>query len=99
MIGFNNLFFRNLNILDLGNSTLSFVVRKFLSAFPVLTCAVFIVNNKIIKTRFNLIAIYLLMFMAILANFPTSTTRYWMGTLFLGLIILLIKIKEKIKAV
>lgn len=95
LIGFNNLFFRNLNILDLGNSTLSFVVRKFLSAFPVLTCAVFIVNNKIIKTRFNLIAIYLLMFMAILANFPTSTTRYWMGTLFLGLIILLIKIKEK----
>ena len=97
LIGFNNLFFRNLNILDLGNSTLSFVVRKFLSALPVLTCAVFIVNNKIIKTKFNIIAIILLLFMSVLANFPTSTTRYWMGTLFLGLIILLINIKEKSK--
>ena len=85
MIGFYNLFFRSENVLDIENSTINFIVRKFLTAFPAMAYTVFVFVNKKNKSLFLKIGSLLLAIFSLIANFPTSTTRYWMGTLFIGM--------------
>lgn len=85
MIGFYNLFFRSENMLDIENSTINFIVRKLLTALPAMVCAMFILTYKRRKSPLLLVGIISLIAIAICANFPTSTTRYWMGTIFIGI--------------
>lgn len=85
MIGFYNLFFRSENSLDIENSTINFVVRKFLTALPAMAAAIFILKNKKNKSTILELGIFILVVFSVCANFPTSTTRYWMGTIFIGI--------------
>lgn len=82
--GFQNLFIKGEeNTVNIENSTIRFVVRKFLSAFPAMVCAIFIlIKSKSIKP-----ALFIVLVITVLSNFPTSTSRYWMGTILLGLIV------------
>lgn len=85
-VGFQNLFFRNENLLDISNSTINFLLRKFLTAFPAIICAIFLLQKQ--KNIYINAAIFILFLITLCSNFPTSTTRYWMGTIFLGLFII-----------
>ena len=85
MIGFHNLFFRNKNVLNIQNSTINFIVRKFLTAFPAVVCAMFILSYREKKSPILLLGIFVLLLITLCVNFPTSTTRYWMGTIFIGI--------------
>lgn len=86
MIGFYNLFFRSENMLDIENSTVNFIVRKFLTALPAMVCTMFILSYKRKKSFLMMIEIIILIVLSVCANFPTSTTRYWMGTIFIGIV-------------
>ena len=87
MIGFYNLFFRSENMLDIENSTINFIVRKFLTALPAMVCAMYILTSKKKKSILTKIGIIITLAFAICSNFPTSTTRYWMGTIFIGIVL------------
>ena len=84
MTGFYNLFFRSENTIDIENSTLNFIIRKFLTAFPSITCSIFIILTKQ-KEKNYLPCIICLLIIVFCSNFPLSTTRYWMGTIFIGI--------------
>lgn len=89
MIGLHNLFFRSENVLKIENQTFNFIVRKILTAFPATACILFILLEK--KNRSGIIkaAIFILILITICVNFPTSTTRYWMGTIYFGILFVL----------
>lgn len=95
MIGFYDLFFRSENTLDIENSTINFIVRKFLTALPVMVCAVYLLVIRKKKSVLMITAVVVLIFATVCSNFPTSTTRYWMGTIFIGIIfVTIIRRKE-----
>ena len=85
MVGFSNLFFRSENTLYIGNSTISFVIRQFLTALPAMTCVLFVFVNKQKNSFILKVGILIALFFSVCSNFPTSTTRYWMGTIFIGI--------------
>ncbi len=85
MVGFKNLFFRTSNELDVGDQTVTFLVHKFLTAMPATLCAIVILKDKKEKRILNKIIAAILFVFTICSNFPASTTRYWMGTIFAGL--------------
>ena len=89
LIGFDSMFVKAENTVSLDSSTLSFIVKKTLSALPAMACAILILSRKGKSSAYLLIVIAL--GMTILVNFPTSTTRYWMGTIFCGLIFAFVK--------
>ena len=82
--GFRNLFIKSKNTVDIENSTLRFVIKKFLSAFPAMATTVFIYFKKY---KMSWIFIFIAFTITLLSNFPTSTTRYWMGTILLGILL------------
>ncbi len=84
LTGFKNLFIKAENTVEIENSTLRFVIKKFLSAFPAMACTVFVFNKK---RSLNWIPVVITLIITVLSNFPTSTTRYWMATIILGFIL------------
>ena len=80
LTGFRNLFIKAENTVDIEN----FIVKKLLSAFPAMACTILIINRK---KGLSWIVIVVTFVITILSNFPTSTTRYWMATILLGLIL------------
>jgi hypothetical protein len=85
MIGFYNLFFRSENALDIENSTINFLVRKFLTALPAMICTMYLLIVKRKNTVLIKMGIIITLLFSVCSNFPTSTTRYWMGTIFIGI--------------
>lgn len=95
MIGFYNLFFRSENTLDIENSTINFVVRKFLTALPAMACGVYLLVIRKKKSFLMIAGLAVFIFTTVCSNFPTSTTRYWMGTIFIGILfVAIIRRKE-----
>lgn len=86
LIGFQNLFFRNENVLDLSDSTINFLIRKVLTAFPAMACSIFLLQKE--KNNYICLFTFILFIITLFSNFPTSTTRYWMGTILIGLFII-----------
>lgn len=82
LTGFTNLFIKAENTVEIENSTVRFVVKKFLSAFPAMACTIFIFDKKRSVSK---IAVIITLIITLLSNFPTSTTRYWMATILMGL--------------
>lgn len=85
MVGFYDLFFRSENTLDIENFTVNFVVKKILTALPAMVCAIFLLIVRKKKSLLMIVGIIALAFVTVCSNFPTSTTRYWMGTIFIGI--------------
>lgn len=95
MIGFYDLFFRSTNTLDIENSTINFVVKKFLTALPAMACAMYLMVIRKKKSAPMVVGLVVLIFATVCSNFPTSTTRYWMGTIFVGIMfVAMIRRKE-----
>lgn len=86
LIGMEGLFFRQENVLDIEDSLVNFLTHKTLSALPCMICALFVTVNRKKTTVWRTIAVVVTGVITLCANFPTSTTRYWMGTIFIGLV-------------
>jgi len=93
-IGFRNLFSRGTNVLQIESSPLALIISHTFRSVSVIYVAMnllYIVKNKRIykKTPFIIGAILML-----LVNFPTATARFWMASVYLGLLLI---IKRKFK--
>ena len=84
-IGFANLFSRTENNYSLvGNSMFNSIFTHLLKCIPVYAFVItYYKYNKL-----NLITLLLLLEIFLL-NFPTSTTRFWMGAIFIGLFLII----------
>lgn len=89
-VGFDNLFLRATNVTEFSdNKMFNTIITHFLKALPVYCFTIsFKSNQKLDWKNCLLILIVFLM------NYPVSTTRFWMGAIFIG-IILLVFIKNK----
>lgn len=89
-VGFSNLFLRATNVSEFSdNKMFNTIITSFLKVLPVYCFTVsFKSNSKLNLKNCLLILIVFLM------NYPVSTTRFWMGAIFIG-IILLVFIKNK----
>ena len=90
-VGFLNLFSRTENIYRLASdSTLNTIFTHLLKCIPVYAFLVFYYR----KNKLDICSIILLLIIAIL-NFPTSTTRFWMGAIYIGIFLILFNNKTK----
>lgn len=95
LIGFKSLFLMETNTVDLGNDMFNSIVSKFLRSIPVFSLAIYIIMRQKRKCSNSKIYLILLLILTILLNFPTSISRYWIGAVYLGL--LLVYAKNHIK--
>lgn len=95
LTGTSNLFARATNSLQVESSSLMQIISKTFRSVSVIYVAMnllFIAKNKYIYNKVSFIIGSILM---ILVNFPTATARYWMASVYLGLLIILIRRVEK----
>lgn len=92
MISFNGLFVRDLNGIDIGDKTTSVIVENFCRSIPVYSLGYTILYYK--KNKSGLPLILVESILLLIVNFPASITRYWIGLVYIG--ILLILFEEKI---
>lgn len=84
-VGFENLFLRTTNSTDFTESTMfNTIITCFLKATPVYCFTImYQSSSKInIKKLITLLIIFIV-------NFPASNTRFWMGAIFIGIILLM----------
>lgn len=87
--GFSNLFARATNSLQIEASSIALIVSNTFRSVPVIYVAMnllFILKNKKIYRKIPFFIGSLLM---ILVNFPTATARFWMASVYLGLLIII----------
>lgn len=91
LVGVKNLFFRETNTIDIGSDLINSIVQKFLRTIPVFSLSLYIIltqKNECKKSKFVFL---LLLTFVIILNFPTSMSRYWIGTVYLGIAVILLK--------
>ena len=88
-ISFNGLFEMQSNNLNIIDSTVSVILRNLLRSIPVYSLTYSIYCHNIAKKGKTFILINLLF--VLLINFPTSITRYWVGLVYIGVIIVLLR--------
>ena len=89
-VGFSNLFLRATNVSEFSeNRMINTILTFFLKAVPVYCFSIAYNSKK--RIDINIILIGILVF---LMNFPVSTTRFWMGSIYIG-IMLMIFVKTK----
>lgn len=92
-VGFSNLFSRVTNSAELsGNSMFNTIFTCLLKIIPVYIFTYFYSRNN--KNKFINFCLFVIIF---ILNFPVSTTRFWMGAIFIG-IFLLTFVKDKKKS-
>lgn len=94
-IGFSGFFNRGSNYTDIvESSALNSVITCFCRSFPVYAFTILFYLNKKYKGNVNRLYLYSSFILLIISNFPTSITRFWMGAIYIG--ILLIMYSKKI---
>lgn len=84
-IGFLGMLSRAENSYNFStDSTINTIITHLIKCIPVYTFLLFFLK----KRKLNLWSMILLIIIVML-NFPTSTTRFWMGAIFIGLFLLL----------
>ncbi len=92
LVGFTDLFFRDANAVEaIDSSVLRAIVNYSLRATPVF-CFVYTYFSKTFKYK-KLVLLFEFL-IVLCCNFPTSTTRFWMGAVFLGLFLLWLAKKQ-----
>ena len=89
LIGFQNLFVRGEAIVT--GSTFSLIIDFLIRSIPVLSLSIFLYSKKatVLYSKsigFNMMLLLLVLY-SILLNFPTSLSRFLIGTVYLGLIV------------
>lgn len=83
-VGFDNLFLRTENTTNFIESTMfNTIITCFLKVLPVYCFTIMYQSNNKIDIKKVIVLLTIL-----IANFPTSNTRFWMGAIFIGIILL-----------
>ena len=69
-----------------NDSTINTIITHLIKCIPVYTFLLFFLKNR----KLNFWSITMLIIILML-NFPTSTTRFWMGAIFIGLFLLMFR--------
>ena len=94
-IGFGNLFVRQSNYIELGDDLINSLVSKFLRSIPIFGTTIYILMREKNKCKKNRLLLLIFISLTIVANFPSSISRYWIGTVYIGLLLLFLKDKIK----
>ena len=88
-IGFSGMFVRSTNYTDIVSDTaMNSVITTFCRSFPVhLFTYMFYIKNKLNK-KVNRILYITTFILLVISNFPTSVTRFWMGAIYIGILLL-----------
>lgn len=88
-VGFNNLFIRDENSVDIGLDFISTIINNCFRIIPVygLIYAIYYYKEKRTGIKF----IILFGIMTFILNYPVSTTRYWSGAVYIGIAIVMFK--------
>lgn len=82
-VGFSNLFLRASNVSEFSESKMfNTIISCFLKAVPVYCFSLIYEKEK--RLNFKTIAIVIIVF---LMNYPVSTTRFWMGAIYIGIVL------------
>ena len=91
LVGVKNLFFRGTNTIDIGSDLTNSIVQKFLRSIPVFSLSIYIILTQKKESKKSKFIFLLLTALVIILNFPTSMSRYWIGTIYLGIAVVLFK--------
>ena len=91
IIGFKNLFIRTSNDFGVEDSALNTILNNFMRAIPVYFSVYSILYYKENKKGITYVIISLII--TFLMNYPPALTRYWIGAIYIGIILVLIKEK------
>lgn len=90
-VGFINLFSRATNNTMLSESKMfNTIFTHLLKAIPVYCFSYLYFKEK--KINFKIVLVLLII---LILNFPTSTTRFWMGAIFIGIFVIMLCDKQK----
>lgn len=95
LIGFNNMFLRESNAVEIGSDLINSIVSKFLRSIPLFSLAIYLLLVKKQKARKSILVLLLFGILVLISNFPTSISRYWIGASYLGLALIYFKDKMK----
>lgn len=83
LIGFKDLFSRGNNQVDFGVGFVNVIISNFIRTIPVYALAYSLYYYK--KNKLNLFKILTLIFLLVFLNYPVSISRYWIGTVYIGI--------------
>ena len=84
-VGFSNLFSRSENNYAISEDGMfNTIFTHIIKCIPVYTFILLYMKDR----KLNIISIFLI-FIIIVLNFPTSTTRFWMGAIYIGIFLLM----------
>ena len=95
IIGFNNLFIRENNSLGLDDGTLNSIFTKLIRVLPTYSAVVSILYFKKNKNIRNFMYILIALLITFILNYPSSVTRYWIGTIYIGIFLILFSKKMR----
>lgn len=89
--GFSNLFSRATNNLQISSSSFSLIVSNTFRAIPVIYVGMNILFIQKSKRIYRTIPFIIGITFMLITNFPTATARFWMASIYLGILIILIQ--------
>lgn len=93
--GFGNLFSRSTNELAIDSSSFSLIISNTFRATSVIYVTINVIYAFKFKKIYKKLPLLIGFVSMLLVNFPTATPRYWTASVYIGLIILMVrKIKD-----
>lgn len=86
-ISFKGLFIRSLNSLSIGDNTISVILENLFRSIPIYSTVYSIYYYRQKREGISIFIIELIIL--IMVNFPASITRYWIGLVYIGLLLIL----------
>lgn len=94
-IGFKNLFIKSENDIDLGAGNISLIVINLIRSIPTYSTVYSMYYYK--KNKRGIVYVVISFVITFLLNYPASVTRYWIGAIYIGILLVILKkqIKDK----
>lgn len=94
--GLVNLFSRSTNVLNIDSSSIMLIVNNSFKSVSVFYVALNILYYKKKKKVYKVIPFFIGTLLMLLVNFPTGSARFWMASVYLGLLLLIFpKVKNQ----
>lgn len=88
LIGFGNLFLRGQNQTSFDTGFVNTVISNFIRTVPVYAISYAIYYYKK-NNKLNIIKIIILIVLLMCLNYPVSLSRYWIGTVYIGIALII----------
>ena len=85
LIGFKNLLSRETNVLDIDDTMIQSLIDKTLRSIPATSTIAYILITRKQNKKINLLFLSILLIAKIITVYPTRVTRYFMGTIYIGI--------------